>query len=89
MRGRLAVAVAGVLMASSHAAVAAEAAPADAEFLEYLGSWDGDDADWQLVAADAPAVPPPPKAATPKPPGRTKSQPAAVSGGAAQQEQQR
>jgi hypothetical protein len=35
------------------------AAPPDAEFLEYLGSWDGDDEDW-LVAegalAAAPAV---------------------------------
>ena len=31
--------------------------PPDAEFLEYLGSWDGDDEDW-LVAASPPVAAP-------------------------------
>jgi len=39
-----------------HAADEVPALP-DAEFLEYLGSWDGDDEDW-LVAASPPAAAP-------------------------------
>lgn len=48
-----------VLCAVPAASQAADEVPplADAEFLEYLGSWDGDDEDW-LVAA-GPVVAPP------------------------------
>jgi hypothetical protein len=41
------------------------AVPPDAEFLEYLGSWDGDDSDWIVlqVAPSKPASPKPAKLA--------------------------
>jgi hypothetical protein len=31
--------------------------PPDAEFLEYLGSWDGDDEDWLVAASPLAAAP--------------------------------
>jgi hypothetical protein len=50
------------------------AAPAvDADFLEYLGTWDGNDQDWLVVAsvaADAQPGPRPSPAAEPRPTDR-------------------
>ena len=91
MNARITVAVAGVLMAAMQQARAADAAPpptADEDFLEYLGSWDGDDADWQVVAAEPPAGSPAhPK--VPTTPERKQAQATAASGTGAQQEQNR
>lgn len=61
MRRTAVAAIAGLLLAGATAVRAADtaAAPpaaADADFLEYLGSWDGSDADWQVMAADTAAV---------------------------------
>lgn len=42
-------------LAAGGAAIAADAPPLPADFLEYLGSWEGDDADW-LVANAAPVA---------------------------------
>jgi hypothetical protein len=56
-------AVASVLLVVPVAALGADAlATADEEFLEYLGSWDGDDADW-IVLQGGPSKPAPPKPA--------------------------
>ena len=86
MGTRIAVAVAGVLMVAMQSARAADAAPppASEDFLEYLGSWDGDDADWQVVAAEPPAHP-----KVPTTPERKQAQATAASGTGAQQEQNR
>ena len=87
MNARITVAVAGVLMAAMQQARAADAAPpptADEDFLEYLGSWDGYDADWQVVAAEPPAHP-----KVPTTPERKQAQATAASGTGAQQEQNR
>ena len=86
MGTRITVAVAGVLMVAMQPARAADAAPppASEDFLEYLGSWDGDDADWQVVAAEPPAHP---KVST-TPEGK-QAQATAASGTGAQQEQNR
>ena len=88
MGTRIAVAVAGVLIVASLPARAADAAapPADEDFLEYLGSWDGDDADWQVVAAEPPQAAPahPGRPANPQ---RKQAQGAVVAGTGAQQEQ--
>ncbi len=88
MAARIAVAVAGVLMAAAQPARAADAVPppADEDFLEYLGSWDGDDADWQVVAAEPPQAAPshPGRPANPQ---RKQAQGAVVAGTGAQQEQ--
>ncbi len=54
---------------ASGAAAAADASPVAEEFLEYLGSWESDDADW-LVASAAAA------AARPAAPAPTQPQPA-------------
>jgi hypothetical protein len=89
MGTRIAVAVAGVLIVASLPARAADAAApsADEDFLEYLGSWDGDDADWQVVAAEPPtAAPAHPK--VPTTPDRKQAQATAASGAGAEQEQQ-
>jgi hypothetical protein len=45
-------------MAASGAAVAADAPPLPEDFLEYLGSWEGDDADWLVANAAAVASAP-------------------------------
>ena len=86
MGTRITVAVAGVLMVAMQPARAADAAPppASEDFLEYLGSWDGDDADWQVVAAEPPAHP-----KVPTTPERKQAQATAASGTGAQQEQNR
>ena len=86
MGTRIAVAVAGVLMVAMQSARAADAAPppASEDFLEYLGSWDGDDADWQVVAAEPPAHP-----KVPTTPEGKQAQATAASGTGAQQEQNR
>ena len=86
MGARIAVAVAGVLMVAMQPARAADAAPppASEDFLEYLGSWDGDDADWQVVAAEPPAHP-----KVPTTPEGKQAQATAASGTGAQQEQNR
>ncbi len=44
-------------LAAGGAAVAADAPPLPADFLEYLGSWEADDADWLVANAAAVAVP--------------------------------
>lgn len=86
MGTRITVAVAGVLMVAMQPARAADAAPppASEDFLEYLGSWDGDDADWQVVAAEPPAHP-----KVPTTPEGKQAQATAASGTGAQQEQNR
>ena len=88
MAARIAVAVAGVLMAAALPSRAADAVPppADEDFLEYLGSWDGDDADWQVVATEPPAVAPA-HPRLPAAPARKQAQEAVASGTGAQQEQ--
>jgi hypothetical protein len=65
---RLMGAVASALLAVPVAAQGADAPAAampDEEFLEYLGSWDGDDSDWIVlqVAPSKPASPKPAKLA--------------------------
>jgi hypothetical protein len=45
-------------MAAGGAAIAADAPPLPADFLEYLGSWEVDDADWQVANAAAVAAAP-------------------------------
>ena len=54
-----------VVPAVVRAADAPAAAMPDEEFLEYLGSWDGDDSDWIVlqVAPSKPASPKPAKLA--------------------------
>ena len=86
MGTRITVAVAGVLMVAMQPARAADAAPppASEDFLEYLGSWDGDDADWQVVAAEPPA-----HQKVPTTPEGKQAQATAASGTGAQQEQNR
>ena len=51
-----------VVPAVVRAADAPAAAMPDEEFLEYLGSWDGDDADW-IVLQGVPSKPAAPKVA--------------------------
>ena len=51
-----------LLLVCAWPAVAAEKlAPLDAEFLEYLASFGGDEEDWTLFADEEPATKPPPK----------------------------
>ena len=59
---RLMGAVASALLVVPVAARGADAPPAaaDEEFLEYLGSWEGDDSDWMLLQG-VPSKPTPPK----------------------------
>jgi len=45
-------------MAAGGAAVAADAPPLPEDFLEYLGSWEADDADWLVANAAAVASAP-------------------------------
>ena len=45
-------------MAAGGAAGATDAPPLPADFLEYLGSWESDDADWLVASAAAAAVDP-------------------------------
>ena len=61
---RLMGAVASALLVVPVAARGADApsAAADEEFLEYLGSWDGDDSDW-IVLQGGPSKPASPKPA--------------------------
>jgi hypothetical protein len=62
---RLMSAVASALLVVPVVAQGADAPAAampDEEFLEYLGSWDGDDSDW-LVLERVPSKPAPPKPA--------------------------
>jgi hypothetical protein len=60
---RLMGAVASALLVVPVAAPGADApAAADEEFLEYLGSWEGDDSDWVLLQG-VPSKPAPPKPA--------------------------
>ncbi|MGB7740362.1 MAG: hypothetical protein WBM03_14725 [Steroidobacteraceae bacterium] len=49
-------------MTAGGAAIAADVPPLPAGFLEYLGSWEADDADW--VVANAATVVPPPAASS-------------------------
>jgi len=49
-------------IAAGGVAAAADAPPLPADFLEYLGSWEADDADW--VVANAAAVAPAPAASS-------------------------
>ena len=67
---RLMGAVASALLVVPVAARGADAPAAampDEEFLEYLGSWDGDDSDWiQLQRVPSKPVPPKPAERAPK-----------------------
>ena len=56
-------------LAASGAAAATDALPVPEEFLEYLGSWESDDADWLVASAAAAAA-----ALQPAAPARTQSQ---------------
>jgi hypothetical protein len=54
-------AVSVLVMACAWPALAAEKLPPlDAEFLEYLASFEGDEEDWALFADEEPAAEPPP-----------------------------
>ena len=90
MGTRIALAVAGVLLAATQQARAADTPPppTDEDFLEYLGSWDGDDADWQVVAVE-PTPTPPTHPKLPATPERKQAQGIAASSAGAQQEQHR
>ena len=55
---------------ASGAAAAADVSPVAEEFLEYLGSWESDDADWLVASAAAARAAAQPAARTP-----TQSQP--------------
>jgi len=57
-------------LTASGAAAAVDASPVPEEFLEYLGSWETDDADWLVASAAA--------ASQPAAPARTQSQPTTV-----------
>jgi hypothetical protein len=59
---RLMGAVASALLVVPVVAQGADAPAVDEEFLEYLGSWDGDDSDW-VVLQGVPSKPAPPKPA--------------------------
>ena len=52
----------GLLVVPGAARVADAPASSDEEFLEYLGSWEGDDSDWILLQG-VPSKPAPPKPA--------------------------
>jgi hypothetical protein len=58
-------------MAAGGTAVAADAPPLPAGFLEYLGSWEADDADWVVANAAAVASTPVASSAASKPPSPT------------------
>lgn len=93
-RATLGFAVAGLLVAGAPVARGADALPAtapsaDPDFLEYLGSWDGSDADWQVMAADGTAPRPAASANEPKTKPAPNMSSAGADGGAAKQEQQR
>jgi hypothetical protein len=47
-------------LTASGAAAATDASPVPEEFLEYLGSWESDDADWLVASAAAAAAAPAP-----------------------------
>ena len=63
-----------VAMAASGAAAAADASPVPEDFLEYLGSWESDDADWLVASAAAVAAAAPPAAPAPTQPQPTTAQ---------------
>jgi hypothetical protein len=63
---------------ASGAAAAADTSPVPEEFLEYLGSWESDDADWLVASAAAAIAAAQPAARTP-----TQSQPTTAQRGAA------
>ena len=56
---------------ASGAAAAADVSPVAEEFLEYLGSWESDDADWLVASAAAVAAAAPPAAPAPTQPQPT------------------
>ena len=61
-------------MTASGAVAAADASPVPEEFLEYLGSWESDDADWLVASAAAAAAAPQPAAPAPTQPQPTTAQ---------------
>ena len=61
-------------LTASGAAAAADASPVPEEFLEYLGSWESDDADWLVASAVAVAAAAPPAAPAPTQPQPTTAQ---------------
>ena len=61
-------------LTASGAAAAADASPVPEEFLEYLGSWESDDADWLVASAAAVAAAAPPAAPAPTQPQPTTAQ---------------
>lgn len=60
-----------VTMAAGGAAAAADAPPLPADFLEYLGSWEVDDADWLVANAAVTAVSPAASSAASQQPNQT------------------
>ena len=58
-------------LTAGNAAVAADASSLPADFLEYLGSWEADDADWLVANATASAAAPTTSAAVPRQPNPT------------------
>jgi hypothetical protein len=64
-------------LTASGTAAAADVSPVPEEFLEYLGSWEYDDADWLVASAAAAA------AAQPAAPAPTQSKPTTVQRGVA------
>ena len=52
-------------LTASGAAAATDASPVPEEFLEYLGSWESDDADWLVASAAAAMAAAQPAARTP------------------------
>lgn len=63
-----------VALTASGAAAAADASPVPEDFLEYLGSWESDDADWLVASAVAVAAAAPPAAPAPTQPQPTTAQ---------------
>ncbi len=72
MRPRRAIAgwIVAVAGAAGASAAPPPASPPDEDFLAYLGSWDGDDSDWQVVQESEPSPPARPAASAVKVPSR-------------------
>lgn len=69
---RIGVGVTGLLIAAAAAAQDAESTDddfADADFLEYLGSWDGSDEEWVFFEDDTSVAGTDPATQQPDPPG--------------------
>ena len=63
-----------LLTCAGPAAAAEKLAPLDADFLEYLASFDGDEEDWALFADEEPAPKPEPAQRPAAKPGASKTE---------------